>query len=139
MFKTIFIILVSVTASAITTAALLYRYTVPVEQGRSDAVVSAPVQTETNTPVPGPVEILDEYVSIQTQRPPVNTALPEQPAVAKQPAAPSPVTTAAPKRAFDHELLMSDISAVSKKLESFNDFLSDELQRLKGSSKENQP
>lgn len=139
MFKTIFIILISVTASAITTAALLYRYTVPVEQGQPTAVVSVPVQTETDTTVPASVEILDEYVNIQTQRPPVNAAPEGQPAAAKQPVVSTPVTTSVPKRAFDHELLMSDIATVSKKLERFNNFLSDELQRLKGGSEEKQP
>ena len=138
MFKTIFIIFISVTASAITTAGLLYRYTVPVEQAQQAPVAAAPAQTpapiDYTNAQPGPVEILDEYVNIQAHRPPVSTA----PSVQLAPS-PPPAGAAAPKRAFDHKLLMSDISALSNKLERFNDFLSNEVKRLKGDPDKDKP
>ncbi|MBW8016269.1 MAG: hypothetical protein FVQ82_08790 [Planctomycetes bacterium] len=136
MFKTIFIILVSVTASAITTAGLLYRYTVPIAPAASAPVASAPVARAVIPPEyaaarPGPVELLDEYVSLQTELPAANP--PSSPAKA-------PVPAPVPQRGFDQQLLMSDISSLSKKLERFNDFLSGELQRLKeGTAKKKQP
>ena len=148
MFKTIFIILVSVTASAITTAGLLYRYTVPVASVQTTQVASpaAPV-TPHVTAAPAeyaiaannPVAILDEYVNLQIDLSAANTA---QPQAFAPPVNPVKVAPAAvqPQRAFDHQLLMSDISKLSKKLERFNDFLSGEVQRLKeGSADKTKP
>ncbi|MCF7955984.1 MAG: hypothetical protein K9M75_09305 [Phycisphaerae bacterium] len=147
MFKTIFIIFVSVTASAITTAGLLYRYTVPVAsvqpaQAASPAAPVAPSVTvnpvEYANAANDPVAVLDEYVNLQTD---LSAAKSAQPQAA---APPQPVKNAAaaaqPQRAFDHQLLMSDISKLSKKLERFNDFLTGEVQRLKeGSTNKTNP
>ncbi|MCF7956782.1 MAG: hypothetical protein K9M75_13345 [Phycisphaerae bacterium] len=148
MFKTIFIIFVSVTASAITTAGLLYRYTVPVASVQPTQVASpaAPVAppitiapAEYANAANNPVEMLDEYVNLQTDLSAANTAQSQA-----APPPPQPVknaaATAQPQRAFDHQLLMSDISKLSKKLERFNDFLSGEVQRLKeGSTNKTNP
>lgn len=139
MFKTIFIIIVSVTASAITTAGLLYRYTVPVASILPAPVVSpAPPVAPPVTFAPAeyaiaannPVAILDEYVNLQTDLSAANTAQPQAFAPPVNPVKVAPAA-AQPQRAFDHQLLMSDISKLSKKLERFNDFLSGEVQRLK--------
>jgi len=139
MFKTIFIIIVSVTASAITTAGLLYRYTVPVASVQSAQVASqaAPVAphvtaapAEYATAANNPVAILDEYVNLQTDLSAANTAQLQAAAIPAQPLK-TVAATFQPQRAFDHQLLMSDISKLSNKLERFNDFLSGELQRLK--------
>lgn len=142
MFKTIFIIIVSVTASAITTASLLYRYTVPVASVQTAQVASqfapaAPVAphvtiapAEYANPANNPVAILDEYVNLQTDLSAANTAQPQAAAPAIQTVkAASPAAQS--QRAFDHKLLMSDISLLSKKLERFNDFLSGQVQKLK--------
>jgi len=143
MFKTIFIILISVTASAITTASLLYRYTVPIEALPTQTVAARTAAPEYSSSQPDPVEILDEYVNLQTDLSTANTASdPGQTTEIK--ASPPPVrpngNAAQPQRAFNHKLLMSDISALSKKLEKFNDFLSNEVQRLKdGTSEKEQP
>jgi len=148
MFKTIFIIIVSVTASAITTAGLLYRYTVPVASVQTAQVASqvAPVAPHvTAAPVEyanaanNSVAILDEYVNLQTDLSAANTAQPQALALPSQPVK-TVAATVQPQRAFDHQLLMSDISKLSKKLERFNDFLSGELQRLKeGSADKTKP
>ena len=132
MLKTIFIIIVSVTASALTTAGLLYRYTVPVQPAVSFV---QPQQMDYTDPRPAPAEILDEYVNLQTDLPTVTT----QPAIAAAPTPKPVVTVPRPEqstRAFDHNLLMSDISGLSKKLERFNDFLSNEVQRLRSGDEE---
>jgi hypothetical protein len=147
MFKTIFIIIISVTASALTTAGLLYRYTVPVASTQPTQVVSpAPPVALPVTFAPAeyansannPVAILDEYVNLQTDLSAANTAQSKAAAPAIQPVKAVPAAVQ-PQRAFDHQLLMSDISSLSKKLERFNDFLSGEVQRLKGDTKKTQP
>ena len=142
MLKTLFIILISVTASAITTASLLYRYTVPIETLPAQTVAAQPVEPAYASGQPGPVEILDEYVNLQTDLPPQNTAV--DPGQTDEIKVSTPVkanaTDAQSQRGFNHKLLMSDISALSNKLERFNDFLSNEVKRLKdGGSEEKQP
>ena len=136
MLKMIFIIFVSVTASAITTAGLLYRYTVPAEQVRQVAVSAQADQPEYAKARPGPIEILDEYVNLQTELPPANT---RKNTIQTPKLLSGSENAVQPQRVFDHKLLMSDIAALSNKLERFNDFLSVEVQRLKGESGKDKP
>ena len=136
MLKMIFIIFVSVTASAITTAGLLYRYTVPAEPVRQVAVSAQADQPEYAKARPGPIEILDEYVNLQTELPPANT---RKNTIQTPKLLSGSENAVQPQRVFDHKLLMSDIAALSNKLERFNDFLSVEVQRLKGESGKDKP
>lgn len=130
MFKTIFIIFVSMIVSTLTTAGLLFRYTSP------PAAQPATVATVTTVETASPLEIINssdvEPVVVVQDVPNAEVT------VALAPAAdltPEPVkvevATDQLQRSFNHQLLASDISNLSHKLQRFNDFLSAEVQRLK--------
>jgi hypothetical protein len=139
MFKTIFIIFVSMIASALTTAGLLYRYTAPVASPSASVAQANPVgisddfiarqtssigeESDAVMPVVNYESIVDQAPAANQQREVVNVE----------------VVTPQQQRSFNHQLLVSDISSLSRKLESFNDFLSNEVQRLKDGKTKKQP
>ena len=160
MLKTLFIIIISVTASALTTAGLLYRYTVPVQM-KSSAESTETVLKDFEDPLPvnspkksvkavvtsaieKSANLLSEYVDLKTTPKPQTTInyVPEAPpskAVDNPAVNPdSQVAQVTGQRSFNHELLMNDISALSQKLERFNNFLSSEVERLRSSDSKSQ-
>lgn len=131
MFKTIFIIFVSMIVSTLTTAGLLLRYTAPVATPAVTVATVKPIEI-VNTSAPEPVAVIpvintDAAVSIAPE-----TSLQPVTVVVEAP-------TAQQNRSFNHQLLVSDITSLSQKLASFNDFLSGEVQRLKDSKDKKQP
>jgi hypothetical protein len=138
MFKTIFLIIVTVVVSALTTAGLLYRYTKPVQSVdrlqrlEPSAAIEAAVKSEglNIKMVQGAFDkLLGGKSAVKTPEVIAETvvaAMPKVEAVAQQ------------QRYFDHELLVQDMSSLSEKLQKFNDILSGEIQRLK-SNPEPQP
>lgn len=131
MFKTIFIIFVSMIVSTLTTAGLLLRYTAPAATPAVTVATVKPIEIA-YTSDPEPVAVIpvintDAAVSIapETQPQPETVAI--------------EVSTAQQSRSFNHQLLVSDITSLSQKLARFNEFLSGEVQRLKDSKDKKQP
>ena len=144
MFKTIFIIIVSMTVSTLTTAGLLYRYTLP---------AATPAVTVADVSRANPVAIANDFVPPQVKPlgaesndiaavvsyDTVVTAVPGSDQTHEIKTVNPDLTTDQQQRSFNHQLLVSDISSLSQKLEQFNDFLSGEVQRLKNSKTKKQP
>jgi hypothetical protein len=153
MIRTIILILLAVVVSSVTTVALMIRYTKPiasVKQEYRPAVVLAetPVNPEpaaqanpSPVHVAAPVEVrqvVQPVAESQTQakvaQPPAAVQV-EQSKLAAAPAVPAEIKTdtpAAAQRTFDSERLNKDVAALSSKVQSLNDILSSEIQRLRG-------
>jgi hypothetical protein len=124
MFKTIFIIFVSMIVSTLTTAGLLFRYTSPPAPQPVTFATASPLEIINSLDVE-PVAVVTPVVNseIAVSLPPEAEIVPEAVNVE--------IATDQLQRSFNHQLLASDINNLSHKLQRFNDFLSAEVQRLK--------
>lgn len=132
MFKTLFIIIISMMVSTLTTAGLLYRYTAPVKALPSQTVAKA-----------NPIESIVGFDDQQVSLPQVNSndlpvvlvdgSTSQLPSANLQQGQVSlNESEIQAQRSFNHQLFVSDITSLSRKLERFNVFLLKEVHRLKG-------
>lgn len=131
MLRTIFIIIISIVASAMTTAGILYRYTKPVDSAKSTYVSPSRVASEDRQEPGSLIQGMAGKLLVPAKTEGlINT--PDKSSVLTVPEADVPV---AQQRYFDHELLVKDMSLFSGKLQKFNEILSGEIQRLKSNAK----